>query len=124
MNKGNLNKYVVMVAAGFLAGWLMCTKYQKPGTEVGETVYKERTVTKIIERKDGSKETTIVENKDGKSSYSIVLKKDWSIGVATSLTEKAPVYSLMVDRRILGDLFVGAYLRTDSEAGAYLKISF
>jgi hypothetical protein len=89
--------------------------------EVVKVQERVRTRTKVIEHPDGTKITTIDEKKD---TDSVSLKETkpslniWSVGIsyAPPLGQRE-VYTLSVDRRILGDIWLGVYGRTDREFG-------
>ncbi len=102
---------------------------EKVVTEVQERV---RVVTRIIERPDGTKETIIDEKRD--TDTNIISEKeskpatsDWRVGVAASVPDvftTGAAYTLNVERRILGDIYLGGYARTDKEFGVIISYSF
>lgn len=117
------NKKLMYVGAISLV--LFCIWFfYKPETDKTVKTEKKRTVTRIIERRDGTKETTVISD-ESKTDTSIKTKpKNWSVGVGQSLTEKTPIYIVNVNKRILGDLSLGAYGRTDGELGVMIIYSF
>jgi co-chaperonin GroES (HSP10) len=122
--KSEIGKGLAVVLLSMILGWWMCVKYYKGNTDTNETVTKERIVTRIVERKDGTKETVIVDDRSSKSKTNISKVKNWGVSVGTSLTEKAPIYSISVDRKILGDFYIGGYAKTDSEVGVFIRYTF
>jgi hypothetical protein len=125
-----------MAAVGFAIGVMLCLiigMFVPKEKEIKEVVkYKERVrvVKRIVERPDGTKETTeitdseknFLKDKELKVSY----KKDWNIGVGRSIYSRnnPDSYTVMIQRRILGDLHIGVYGRTDLEVGALISYSF
>ena len=94
-----------------------------------------RIETRIIVKKDGTQETVIIEEREKEETNSNVLKsekkisfkKQWSVGLSaggSGLFRGDPIYTLSVDRRVLGELFVGLYGRSDKELGLNLKYQF
>ncbi len=82
------------------------------------------TVVKEVVKPDGTKETTtttedksVVNTK--KEKEIITQKADWFVAAGVS---RDKVYTLEVNRRIIGDVFVGAYTTTNNEIG--LKVGF
>lgn len=124
MKKSRLNLYLTLVLVGMLLGAVITKKYMDRITNTDQNTTKEKVVTRIIERKDGSKETVIVDERVSKSTKTVTKVSNWSIGVGTSLVNKTNVHTLQIHRRILGDLSVGAYARSDSEFGLLLQYQF
>jgi hypothetical protein len=138
MKKLIKNKYIAILlvigygASLFYAGMQYCDYLVDSKTETvvkEKTLWKERGVTKILERPDGSKETTIVEKREKKSKSDAkrvvkINKRMWNVGLSQSLSLKTPVYSLGVQRRVFKDIFIGAYARTDKEFGVSLRFDF
>jgi hypothetical protein len=117
-------KYLLSCIVGLAIGVMVTKSYYDKRTNVAEVITRDRVVTRIIEGKDGSKETVIVSDST-KSEKTVTAKiTNWAVGVGTSLTELAPVHSLFIDRRILGEFSVGVYGRSDKEAGVILKYTF
>lgn len=128
-----LNKYITILLA-----WIMtCVlSYQygmeKASTNKPEQVKKEETtdkeiqiVTEIVER-PGEKITTIKEVEVVKTVNKVDIKEkklDWSLSMSKSLN-KDNEYMFQVNRRIVGDVFVGAYGTTNSSAGITIGVSF
>jgi hypothetical protein len=126
MNLKNSLKYIVVGAVVMGIGYGI-GRYLQPASvvEVEKLVEKERvktiTVTKEITKPDGTK---IKETKDitdtkketdtEKSKTVIADKPDWFIVGGYGLTQNA--YTANVNRRILGNLFLGAY-------GTYSELS-
>ena len=102
-------------------------------TEVEKILWKERVVTVIKERPDGSKETTVTEDREkeaetDKAKVVKISKPKWSatinVGISPVAERAKPVYGLIIHRRIIGDFFFGAYVRSDSEIGASFRYDF
>jgi len=121
-------------AMAFAIGVMIClitSMFIPKEKEIKEVIkYRERvrTVKKIVERPDGTKETTettdTARSFDQDKSLKVTNRPDWNIGVASSLNSSIPVYSLIVQRRILGNLHMGVYGQTDSTIGALISYSF
>lgn len=133
-------KSLTLLLAATVAVSVAGTKYLWPNvqtkTEVveHETVRKDVvTVVKEVVRPDGTKEstTTIVdrskETSDSKSTeIKIAARPQWffQVGAITkSLTDK-PDYSLGINRRILGPLFIGANYTTNNNFGLTIGMEF
>lgn len=93
------------------------------------------TVVKEVIKPDGTKETetTTTDNSSktetAKSSLEIIapMAKTWFVAASAGvrLLERAePVYSLRVDRQIVGPVWVGGYLNTRQEVGLNLGVLF
>jgi len=128
--------YTLVVAA--LA--VSATKYMWPTVQTQVKVEEKevikrdvRTVIKERTKPDGTteKETVIVDNSKESSTRTIeqktMKKNDWFVagGVeARSLQFVDPIYRLEVNRRILGDIFVGVSATTDKSVGVQVGFSF
>lgn len=124
---------ILSVFIGLGLGSYLFPRVQKEVVEVEKEVIKKdvRTIIKEVIKKDGTKEveTVIIDNtKETKQSKSTetVLKPDWhaNVGVSHSFKEKDMVYSLTVERRIVGDLFVGATVNSEKTVGVTLGLEF
>jgi hypothetical protein len=122
MNKQTLGA-IVFIAGMLLGGWITKSYYDKH-TNVDQNTTKWHTVTHVIERPDGSKETIVVEDKKSNSISKTAVVNDWSVSVGSSLLEKTNVYTVSVDRRILGEFSLGVYARSDKEVGVLVRYSF
>jgi len=103
--------------------------------EVEKVQVRERAVTVIKELPDGTKTTTIktikdtdtVNNKQLKSKETPVENK-WSVWAAMGSRlddwKTGPKYRVGVDRRLMGDIWLGAYGSTDKEIGIKLRFDF
>ena len=118
---------VVLFGAGYGTG-----RYLQPPKEITKIEVQEHqvirnnvvTVTKEITKADGTKETVTtvvdksVEKKD-KQVESIVSKpaeKQWLVGIGVNPLTYTETYSVKVDRRVLGPLFLGGqYIRNKSD---------
>lgn len=91
-----------------------------------------RTVTRMVERPDGSKETVVeVVDKSTKKETStkettVASKKDWVISVSTDYNYRdyQQSYELQVQRRILGPFYIGAKASTNQSVGAMVGFEF
>lgn len=90
------------------------------------------TVIKVITRPDGSKEevtTTTDKSKEAKNSKSsaiVAAKADWhvSISAAKTLTEPEISYTIMAEKRVLGNIFVGVSANTNKQIGVSVGLEF
>lgn len=88
------------------------------------------TVTKYVTRPDGTTEsttTTTDKSRETKKATNtkVTLAPDWHVSVAANTDNLAldnMRYTLQVQRRIIGSLFVGANLSTDKTVGLSLGI--
>lgn len=118
---------VILFGAGYGAG-----RYLQPPKEITKIEVQEHevvknnivTVTKEITKADGTKEivTTVVDKsieKKDKQIESIVSKpteRQWLVGLGVNPLKYTETYSVKVDRRILGPLFLGGqYIRNKSD---------
>lgn len=91
---------------------------------------KNKSKTEIIEtikKPDGEIITRrIIKKEKNKSSFKQItqVKKDWFIGVSSTVLSPEPTYSISVDRRIVGDVYIGGYVTTKKEVGISIKVSF
>ncbi len=89
------------------------------------------TITVKVKHPNGTVETTkktidkSVINSASKA-VSNPIKKDWHIsaGMMTDFKDVKPVYTLHVERRVLGDIFVGATLSSNAYVGLTVGLSF
>lgn len=118
-----------------LVGAGLCLMFDNQVHQVKEEiVYKDkiRTVVKevIRENPDGSKTIERISDKteDKNTTVNKVTQKpaknDWLIGVKYDLFQPMPVWTAEVQRRIIGNVYVGAYGRTDGVAGVSLTVAF
>jgi len=111
----------------FVVGMKMCPTPKEKTVDKSHT--KERVVTIIKERPDGSKETTIIENRDTKQSH-IETKHSspkWAIGASVGTSDwriREPIYGVRVERYIFESVSVGLYGRTNGDFGISGTISF
>lgn len=97
------------------------------------TVVQEHTVTRIVERKDGTTITVVDStkntSKEKTKSKSEMVAKNWHAGLVLSqdaehLTMLKPAYGAMVERRIIGPIFVGAHVTPGQSAGLLITVEF
>lgn len=129
--KSKIIGYVIAMVVGAGA----CMYFDKDIHEIEEKiVYRDRvrTVVKevITEKPDGTRiierETNKDEVKDSVSTKkeSIPTKKNWAVGVKYDLFSHEPVWTAEVQRRVIGDIYAGAYGRTDGIVGVGITILF
>jgi len=121
-----------MIAIGFVLGNLMFPKIIKE-IEIREVeVIKERIkrVVHIIERPDGTKETIIKEETEKETTVAKEsiektrpARMDWIVGVGKDMIGGED-YIYTVDRRIIGNLYLGAYGNTNSSYGLRAVMTF
>lgn len=122
--------YIAVLAVGVGIGTYFDAKHTIEET----VVYKDRvkTVVKevITERPDGTKiterETNKVEKTDKVTAKkeSIPVKPNWGVGVKYDLFRPIPIWTAEVQRRVIGDFYVGAYGRTDGVVGVGVSFFF
>lgn len=92
-----------------------------------------KVVTRIIERADGTKETVIetvdktVKKEDKKTTIDKTLPikmNKVSVIAKYDFSEKKENYGLLVERRLIGPVFVGAYGDTKRNVGLALGVEF
>lgn len=124
---------LICLVIGVAAGSSLFPKVKQQTVEVEKEVIQKdvQTIVKVITRPDGSKEevTTIVdkskENKD-KTSTKIIAKNDWHISASGSrtFTDSSMTYTLQVERRIIGDVFLGASINSEKQVGLVVGIDW
>ena len=132
MNKAKLGIITAVCALSFYGGYKYADYVIESSTKtvVKERVkFRERVVTVIKERPDGTKETTITENRSRdekkKAKQEVIQRRsDWHLAASYSVLGKNAIYTLSVQRRVLGNVFMGVYGRTDNEFGVSLGIEF
>lgn len=111
----------MLLGLGILIGSELFPKIEK------EEVIKERVkrVTRIVERPDGTKETIINEEtkKDTVKKESPV-GNEWYVSMGQSMIGGETIYTLHTSRKIIGDLYLGGYGRTDKEYGLIIGYNF
>jgi len=128
--------YTLVIAA--LA--VSATKYMWPTVQTQVKVEEKevikrdvRTVIKERTRPDGTteKETVIVDNSKESSTKTfeqkIMKKNDWFVAAgveARNLQFNNPIYRVEVNRRVLGDIFIGVSANTDRSLGVQVGFSF
>lgn len=125
-----ISSYIIVLAIGGALG----TYFDASHTIEEKIVTRDRTRTiikeVITENPDGTKVTERTTDKKEKSDTkvakkeSIPVKKNWSVGVKYDLFSDKPVWTAEVQRRILGDIYAGAYGRTDGIIGVGVTILF
>lgn len=137
---GNTIKASLIIVLAFAFGALGGRYLSPPKIEekiVEKVVEKEKkdihTVTRIIERKDGTKETTIEQtdkstsstSKD-KSSESKMGLPDWkaTVSVGYDLKNNQQYYMGTIDRRILGGISLSVFGTSRREVGVGVGVEF
>lgn len=131
-----MKKNLLLLLAGLIAGAALGISLKKPQIKT-EIVEKEvvktdvRTITKILERPDGTKETVIdtIDKSKASSSKSEtmtkILQRDWLISAGAHIDYKLmPEYSLLVQRRVLGPLFAGLQGSSTGKVGLLVGMEF
>lgn len=124
---------LVCLVIGVLAGSALFPKVKEKTveTEVERVVKDVQTVIKVVTRPDGTKEevTTIIDKSKqstDKTSTKIIAKNDWHISASGSrtFTDSSMTYTLQVERRIIGDVFLGASVNSEKQVGLTLGLEF
>lgn len=110
---------------------------KKPSVKV-ETRYVERedtwenvtSTTTVEEKPDGSKVTKTETRSDKQTARQSAetkkvapVKPDWGVSLSRALT-RGQDYSLSIQRRVLGDIYVGAYGSTQGDLGLTISVLF
>lgn len=134
----NLKSLIFPALAATAAGLLV--HYYLPRIETKTVVQTKvvvqndvRTITKIVERPDGSKET-VTETVDRSTKDSTASKtelkmarKDWQISAQALASIKhldAPEYAVNVQKRLLGPLYAGLLVANSGRVGISLGFEF
>lgn len=130
-----MKKVILSHAIALVIGAAVCMYFDKEVHEVKkEVVYKDRikTVVKevITEKPDGSKTTERTIEKDEKSDKQVSevekkpVEKKWIASMKHSLFAPEPIITAEIQRRVIGDIFVGAYGTNQGAVGVSLSIMF
>jgi len=124
---------LVCLVIGVAAGSALFPKVKEKTveTEVERVVKDVQTVIKVVTRPDGTKEevTTIIDKSKqstDKTSTKIIAKNDWHISASGSrtFTDNSMTYTLQVERRIIGDVFLGASVNSEKQVGLVVGLEF
>jgi O-acetyl-ADP-ribose deacetylase (regulator of RNase III) len=136
MNKYGIVGILVLVVAIISAG---VTRYYFPKIEVKNVeVTKEvvrndiKTVTRIVERPDGTKESVIevvdksIKKETIAKETTIAAKSKWLVGggIAYSIPNNKPEYELSLQKRVIGPLFLGGKVTTAKTIGLTIGMEF
>lgn len=134
----NLKSLIFPTLAATIAGLLVHYYLPRIETKVvtkTETIVQNnvRTITKIIERPDGSKETVIdsvdkstVDKTKSKTSTKFA-QKNWHISGSILTNFKAknvPEYQIEAQKRILGPFYIGALLSSEQKVGLVIGFEY
>lgn len=136
-----MKTHIVTGLLTFLAGFLVCKFYAEPEvkTEIKEVKVKDViTVVKEIKREERRPDGTVIvetetntdkrsETRKDSETVKSALQAQWSVGAYTNVNTDR--FLLTVDRRIIGNVFVGAYgsydvQRNDLAGGLGLRVEF
>ena len=131
-----MKKYLIVLLAGVVAGGLAVHQF-KPAEVRIDVREKEivrtdvKTITRVVERPDGTKET-VIESTDksvskASKSESVVktLQKNWNLAVTAHTNRELELhYSLHVQRRVLGPFYAGVTANTIGMVGLSLGMEF
>lgn len=124
------------IAIGICAAFALgaSTRYLFPATKTVENIVTKDhvvTVVKQIKNKDGTTETdtTTTEDKNTTDNKVAIVAiraiSNWHVGAGANIgLNLQPSYSVQVDRRILGPVFVGISGDTIGRVGAHLSVEF
>lgn len=131
-----MNKYVAVLVLGIVAGALAVYQFRPPEVRV-EVQEKEivrtdtKTVTRVVERPDGTKETVIestdksVSKATKSESVTKTLQKNWNVAIAAHTNRELELhYSVHVQRRVLGPFYAGVSANTIGMVGLSLGMEF
>jgi hypothetical protein len=88
------------------------------GTKIKETVKEDKSKIHTDENKSGTS-VTVTETK-------VTTRPDWRLGLyyRPAMRELSPCYGAIVERRLLGEVFVGAIIGTDKTAAITITLGF
>jgi hypothetical protein len=125
-----ISSYIIVLAIGAVMG----SYFNNKKAIEEKIVYKDRvnTVVKevIKQTPDGTiiteRETTKNEARDSVATKKTILpqNKDWGVSVKYDLFRPVPVWTAEIHRRIIGNIYAGAYGRTDGIVGVSATIFF
>lgn len=126
---------IIVLLVGIGIGGIVVYKYKPHLMTQTQTIVKNVmqdhiiTVTKTIVQPNGTKEidTTITDNSihTDNSNITIIKAPNWHVGLGASTEiDLSPVYSLQIEKRIAGPLFIGARAETKGTIGITIGIEF
>lgn len=125
MNRYEAAGLAIVCGIAFYAG---SQQYDEMKQEMNKT--NTVTVERIVEMPGGERiitRTIKVQSTRSSSQTRIISKKDWIVGLSAAYVGekgRSPILTLAVDRRIVLDVYLGLYARSDGEVGMGLKYSF
>jgi hypothetical protein len=132
----SIKLYIIILVIGLGAGSYI-TKMYFPTTkevQVEKQIIKNdiKTITKVIEKKDGTKETVTevtdnsVKQEQKTETKTVNKQKDHHInlGAEYNFKEKKQDYSLTVEKRLTGPLFLGVTGNTNGSVGVTVGLEF
>lgn len=133
--KNYLITAILALAIGFGLGSYLMPRIETQTVETEKEVIRRDVVTEIREivRPDGSRETvsTIVdkskEQKDSKSVITTIAQSNWHVslnGSVKSLKLEQPIYTLQIERRVLGDIYIGGSVSSEKAVGLSIGMEF
>lgn len=127
----NLKDFIFPILGAIIVGAMVHYYWPRIETKTEiHTVVQNHTITRTIERPDGSKETTInstTSMAQDRQKKATIYKPNWHLSVATLSPiglRLEPKYQIEVQRRILGPAYVGALLSTKHEVGLSIGLEF
>jgi len=127
----NFKRYVlpVLCVCSFAIGYKVADMNQEVVTKV--KIQKHIVIQERIVKTPGGKEIITRTIRDDSRMDSIQIsknvKQNWIVGVSAGpdrLDFSDPTWTLSIDRRVLSDLYIGVYGRSDGEVGVSIKYTF
>jgi len=133
-----LNKISLTVLLAAIVASVALTRYYWPKVvertvEIEKEVRKTdiRTITKIVERPDGTKETVVdttdrtTKRTDSSKTHEVFeAQYIGSLAAISPVQSLEPVYSISLSKRVVGPFFIGLQADTSSRVGVVLNVEF
>lgn len=123
---------IISAYGGYKYASSFATKHEETKVKFVEVQNKDVRTERRIESPDGTVETIITEDKSvirtkGKKRSEVkieALRPKWRVGVQKALSPEPDLFGANLSRRVLGNLWVGVYARTDQEVGLSISYDF
>lgn len=135
--KNNIIVLVIGLTIGAFASYfLVPTKIETKTVEIEKTIVQKdvQTITKIVERPDGTKTTEIAssdkskeKSSDIKTATIKVATNSWHLSASYSLYQPEtvkPIIGLQIEKRIAGPIFLGVRADTNKVVSLILGLEF
>lgn len=118
----NYKKKLLYSGIGIIVGAVLVLSYKGP-TQVDKIEYRDKVVTRIVERKDGTKVTEIVKDTTRNELHTKPKQKEWLLGPTVTF-KPDPVYGVSIYKRQFMDFYIGGSINADGDWTLGISYSF